>query len=98
MGRRGGGSADAPGCAGRSFSLDVTKLLPYLYECFGKQGLEDVAEELVQARHFERLDTLAGKRRPEVGRAGSASPGEEGDPAVDAHVRELEELERSLRR
>lgn len=89
----------------RSFSFDVTKLLPYLYECYDKQGLSTIAAKLVEEKHFDRLDALAtasGKKKRAIGKEadriadGDGGGGGNGDSAVDENVRELEELQRAM--
>eukprot|EP00039_Didymoeca_costata_P021262 m.343951 g.343951 ORF g.343951 m.343951 type:complete len:185 (-) comp23605_c0_seq1:281-835(-) len=73
---------------GRAFSLDVTKLVPYLYERFSKQNLSDKGEKLVQECQLARL----GKDK-----RSASTQDDVGDQEVNNHVRELEALERQLR-
>ena len=44
---------------GRAFSFDLTRLLPYLYECFAKQQLADKGEKMVQEKQVR-----GGSRQP----------------------------------
>mmetsp|Transcript_6600 Transcript_6600/g.16989 ORF Transcript_6600/g.16989 Transcript_6600/m.16989 type:complete len:247 (-) Transcript_6600:58-798(-) len=78
----------------RAFSLNVTKLLPYLYEQYDRQDLADQAETLVQEKQLARLRALSHaskKRVPNVEMSKS-------DPTINDHVRELKELERRASR
>eukprot|EP00037_Helgoeca_nana_P001532 m.27558 g.27558 ORF g.27558 m.27558 type:complete len:253 (+) comp11934_c0_seq1:97-855(+) len=71
----------------RSFALDVTKLLPYLYERFGKQDLADSAEELVKEKQLSRLRAMSD--------ASKKTRMSDSDPTIDQHVKELEALEKA---
>eukprot|EP00035_Acanthoeca_spectabilis_P005211 m.111198 g.111198 ORF g.111198 m.111198 type:complete len:278 (-) comp12918_c0_seq1:961-1794(-) len=76
----------------RAFSLDVTKLLPYLYERFGKQDLADTAEALVKEKQLTRLRAMSDASKKGVKSSGS----QESDPTIDEHVKELEAIEKQL--
>lgn len=83
---------------GRAFAFDVTRLLPYLYECFAKQQLADKGEKMVQEKQLGRLEAVANASKGGGGGGGAtpAAAGSSVDPAMAQHVKELEELERSM--
>eukprot|EP00040_Diaphanoeca_grandis_P018964 m.99841 g.99841 ORF g.99841 m.99841 type:complete len:212 (+) comp27195_c0_seq1:311-946(+) len=81
---------------GRAFSFDVTKLLPFLYECFAKQELAEKGERLVQQKQLERLKSSPSNPKP-TKTANAATAPKATDSTINEHVKELEAIEQQLR-